>query len=101
MALTPIFVSGDLSIPADQLDSWADIYFEAKTADLMRVPFSVFLSDPMRYIAEGGQPVVEAAQDDEFLPLLPRQAEVATRIQEQWAREDAQRGSHLTLVASR
>ncbi|CAI9912132.1 TPA: hypothetical protein ACQTYG_005736 [Pseudomonas aeruginosa] len=101
MALTPIFVSGDLSIPSDQLDSWADIYFEAKTAGLMHVPLSVFLSDPMRYIAEGGQPVSESAQDDEFLPLLPRQAEVATRIQEQWAREDAQRGSHLTLVASR
>lgn len=101
MAITPIFVSGELSIPADQLDSWADIYFEAKTAGLMHVPLSVFLSDPMRYIAEGDQSTGEACQGDEFLPLLPRQAEVATRIQDQWAREDALRSNHLTLVASR
>lgn len=104
MALTPIFVSGALTIEADQLDAWADNYFEAKAAGLMRVPLSVFLSDPLRYIAEGAEPGLLQTQDDDFLPLLPRQAEAATRIQEQWASEDAlaeMKGGHLTLVSSR
>ncbi|HBP6526480.1 TPA: hypothetical protein L6A81_12640 [Pseudomonas aeruginosa] len=104
MALTPIYVSGTLNIDADQLDAWADNYFEAKAAGLMRVPLSVFLSDPLRYIAEGAEPETVLTQADDFLPLLPRQAEAATRIQEQWAREDAlaeMKGGHLTLVSSR
>lgn len=101
MALTPLIVNGELSIPADQLDAWADVYFEAKSIGMMRVPLSVFLSDPMRHIAEGDQPGIGTEQTEEFLPLLPRQAEVATRIQEQWEREEAQRSNHLTLVVSR
>lgn len=105
MALTPINVHSDITIPTDQLDGWADLYFEAKTAGLMHVPFSVYLSDPIRHLAEGNLSSGAETADDEFLPLLPRQEVMAARIQEQWAREDALeealKGSHLTLVHSR
>ncbi|WP_330114054.1 hypothetical protein SA496_15270 [Pseudomonas sp. JS3066] len=102
MALTPINVHSDISIPADQLDGWADVYFEAKTAGLMQIPLSVFLNDPLRHLAEGKLTSEVESADDEFLPLLPRQAEVAARIQEQWDREDALeealKAPHLTPV---
>lgn len=92
MAVTPKIIVGVVEISPDELDGWAEIYWEAKSAGLMRFPLSVFLSDPMRFIAEG-----------DFEPLLPKQQEAAERIWNQWDREDdvaAQKDNHLTLVVS-
>lgn len=104
MALTPKIIVGAVELSTDQLDGWAEIFFEAKVAGLMRVPLSVFLSDPMRYIAEGDAPDRNApSSEDDFLPLLPKQEEAAARIRAQWDREDAlaaQKANHLTLVVS-
>lgn len=97
MANSPLQTSNAISIPAEQLEGWTEIYREVKTAGLMQVSLPVFLSNPMRHIAEA----TLSDSGDDFLPLLPRQAEVATRIQEQWDREDALRASHLTIVSSR
>jgi len=97
MTNAPLQASNEISIPAELLEGWAEIYREAKTAGLMQVSLPVFLSNPMRNITEAAL----SDSDDDFLPLLPRQAEVATRIQEQWDSEDALRASHLTIVSSR
>jgi len=97
--------SSDINIPAEQLDSWAEIFFEAKCAGLVRVPLSVFLADPLGHInsecvaIDAQMPIFE---EENFLPLLPKQVEAAQRIQEKWARDDARAlammGSHLTIV---
>lgn len=98
MPNAPLQARNEISIPAEQIDGWAEIYREAKSAGLMQVPLPVFLSNPIRHIAEAA---LSDSDKDDFLPLLPRQAEVATRLQEQWDREDALRASHLTIVSSR
>jgi len=93
-------------MPADQLDSWAEIFFEGRCSGLIHVSLSVFLTDPLEHIG-GIDPGVSAETapvfgSDDYLPLLPKQAEAAKRIQEKWARDDARAlaimGNHLTVV---
>jgi len=97
--------SSEISMPAEQLDGLAEIFFEAKCAGLVRVPLSLFLTDPLGHLS-GECGVIDAQvsifEGEHFLPLLPKQVEAAQRIQEKWASDDARAlammGNHLTLV---
>jgi hypothetical protein len=92
MASSSSSTSSDINLPAEQLDTWAEIFFEAKCAGLVQVPLSVFLADPLGHIGgnyaalDAQEPVFEG---ESYLPLLPKQVEAAKRIQEKWTRDDA------------
>lgn len=105
MAGSSSSTSSDINIPAEQLDIWAEIFFEAKCAGLVQVPLSVFLADPLGHMSSDCTAIdaqVPVFEGENFLPLLPKQIEAAKRIQEKWARDDARAlammGNHLTLV---
>ena len=89
----------------DELDTWADIYAQARVAELVNVTFSEFLQAPFTYLANAGQETALDCLITGYRPLLPKQVQAAQRIQQDWADTDTaaqpkQRG-HLTLVASR
>lgn len=89
----------------DELDTWADIYAQARVAELVSVTFSEFLQAPFTYLANAGQETAMDCLITGHRPLLPKQVQVARQIQQGWADSDPTAQSkprgHLTLVASR
>lgn len=92
-------------MPDEELDVWADVYAQAKVADLISMPLSEFLQDPWNNLARAGQETAFECISNGHRPLLPQQVRASQSIHEQWsADEKADTGSkrnHLSLVSSR
>lgn len=88
-----------------EFDTWADIYAEARIADLIHIPLSTFLLDPWAYLVSAGQDTALDCVMNGHKPLLPEQVKASSRIHSQWAAEDASiaqaKRSHLSLVVNR
>lgn len=82
---------------------WADI-FEGLDMQSYGVSLHEFIKDPSGSMVAAGQESAFECLENGFMPLLPKQAAAAKRIQDEWARQDAkaiaQKG-HLRLVHSR
>jgi hypothetical protein len=88
-----------------ELDSWADIYAQAKIAELIQIPLSEFLQDPWAHLINSGQESALDCIENGYAPLLPAQARAGKAIRDRWASEDKidsdAKRTHLTLVSSR
>lgn len=87
-----------------ELDVWAGIYAEARIAELIDIPFSEFCLNPWFFMTQADQETAIDCLINGFKPLLPKQLEVAAKIQSKWDAEDkaaSTKPRHLTLVSSR
>ena len=62
------------------------VYYEAQLS-AFGVSLADFRANPAAVLRECGQETAVACMESGFRPLLPRQAMVAKRIQEQWQKE--------------
>ena len=87
-----------------EFDTWADIYAQARVAELISVTFSQFLQAPWEYLTTAGQETAVDCISNGFMPLLPKQAQASQKIQAAWASQDAEltppKRNHLALVVS-
>jgi hypothetical protein len=86
----------------DELDTWADIYAQAKLSELLDIPFSTFLDAPFTYLACAGQDTALDSIISGHRPLLPAQVQVTRKIHQQWSDQDkaANNRGHLSLVVN-
>lgn len=87
----------------EELDTWADIYAQARLAELVDVQFSKFLEAPFAYLAAAGQDTALDCMINGSRPLLPAQARAANRIRADWGERDStvvKSRSHLSLVVN-
>lgn len=82
-------------------DVWADIYAQAKIAELITIPLSEFLQDPWNLLASAGQESAFETIAAGHRPLLPKQVMASKAIHAQWDAEPASKRCHLRLVVNR
>lgn len=87
----------------DELNTWADIFAQAKVADLLSITFSEFLEAPFTHLASAGQDTALDCMITGFRPLMPAQVRAAQKIHQQWGNQgnaDKPSRGHLSLVVS-
>lgn len=77
----------------EDMDFWGDLFVVGKVGERLGITFEQFLKEPRTHLARAGMEGADERMAQGFLPLLPKQQAVISRLHAKWDAEEHARRS--------